>query len=248
MYRKAARVLVMFLQNNCMCPSSFEEWDDSIVLFKNMVSPSKSEFEQFIASVEFFFPRMRGRLLWARSISKGWAVSYVPKHTTPMGQGPARIVAAHMAAMGHGKLGIGIMIQRELGLRPSEMLRLCVRDIASIVAHNRRRALLALGARTGTKAKRSQAVILDEPMLLGLLAFALHCAPTDAPVFGYGYQAYRRHLKTIEARLGIQVSWTPHSLELASPASLLPTASSSPVSRRLAVGPWTRACAAISIL
>ena len=59
------------------------------------------------------------------------------------------------------------------------MLRLCVRDIAFIVAHDRRRAVLALGARTGTKAKRSQAVILDEPMLLGLLACAMHNAPYD---------------------------------------------------------------------
>ena len=44
------------------------------------------------------------------------------------GAGPACLIACHLAAEGHGRIGLGILLQRLLGLRPSEMLAIQGRD------------------------------------------------------------------------------------------------------------------------
>ena len=114
---------------------------------------SKSDFEATVAAVELFFPRFRGTLKRSRAISKGWSVWHAPRHTVPLGRAHAKLVAA---------LDLGMTLQRELGLRPSEMLILFGNDFVLPEGQHAPRTLrcvVALGVRKGTTAKRPQAVL-----------------------------------------------------------------------------------------
>ena len=90
---------------------------------------SKSGFEATVAAVEFFFPRCRGAMKRSRAINKGWSVWHVPRHTVTLGRAHAKLVAAHLSALGAPAFGLGVILQRELGLRPLEMLNLLSTDV-----------------------------------------------------------------------------------------------------------------------
>ena len=197
-------------------PTQASEWDDLLVEFKNDKLPTKAHFEQLVSSVEFLFPRFRGNMRWARAVITGWSVMHVPRHTVPLCTGPAHLVAVHMAALGHPKLGAGLLLQQQLGLRPSEVLNLERQDIAlpqqaHALAGVAPTAIIGLGVRSGTKAKRAQSVILREPMMLALLAWLVSETKHGEPLIPYSYEQYRRLLKRITCSLHIDVSWTPHS-------------------------------------
>ena len=177
---------------------------------------SKSNFENMVAGVEFLFPRYRGQLRWARAIIIGWGVMHVPKHTTPLCAGPAHLVAVHMAAMGHERLGAGLLIQQNLGLRPSELLAIEPQDVClpqqAVLGVATSGAVVGLGLRTGTKAKRAQSVILRDPLLLLLLNWLVVSGRPGEPMVPYSYEQYRRILKrVVEVKLKMDIPFTPHS-------------------------------------
>ena len=94
------------------------ELDDLLVDFKNSECLTKSEFDGTLAGVEFVLPQFKGRLLWAHAVSKAWAISDTPSHTVPLCEGPCLLLACHMAARGHARLGISYILQNALGFRP----------------------------------------------------------------------------------------------------------------------------------
>ena len=73
-YRAAGRPFVLCIQRYHMDPVTAEEWDDLLVEWKNdpREGVTKARFEQTVASVEFFFPRFKGQLAWARAVLSGW--------------------------------------------------------------------------------------------------------------------------------------------------------------------------------
>ena len=90
-------------------------------------------------------------------------MEHVPRHTIPMSRAHAKLYAIHLSGLNHAKSAVGVLLQRELGLRPGEVLGLMGSDVALLEHHSgavSTRAVLGLGLRTGTKAKRAQAVIL----------------------------------------------------------------------------------------
>ena len=122
-YRAAAGKLV-WLKQNQFSPNSAGEWDDLLVEWKSDSDLRKSDFEAAVAAVEFLMPHLRGKLSWTRAVLAGWASAHVARHTVPLCRGPAHLLACHLAADGHPRLAAGLVLQRELGLRPSEMLDL----------------------------------------------------------------------------------------------------------------------------
>ena len=102
--------------------------DDLLVEWKNGRRPSKANFEAAVAATKLFIPYFRGQLAWCHAVVAGCAVAHVARHTVPLGLGPTCLIACHLAAEGHGRLGLGIVSQRLLGLRPSEMLAIQGRD------------------------------------------------------------------------------------------------------------------------
>ncbi len=111
-------------------------------------------------------------------------------------------------------MGFGMLLQRDLGLRPSEVLDIRPEDCA-LPEHVRAatpRATIALGMRTGTKAKRAQAVTLRDPLLLGLLRWACSTSEKGTPIIGYTYENYRRLLLRLQLKLGLSaIGFSPHS-------------------------------------
>ena len=196
-----------------MNPDTAEAWDDSLGEYKNSCLPSKAQFENLVAAVEFFFPRYRSQLKLSKAIVAGWSVSYVAKHTVPLTRAPAILIAAHFASFGMPRLGIGLLLQRELGLRPREMLSLATHDI-SLPEHSLASAeymTIALGSRSGTKAKRAQAVICRQRILVGLYRYLHAVTYSGDRLVPYSYEQYRRALKRAEQIWGISVGYTPHS-------------------------------------
>ena len=192
-------------------------WDDALVEWKNSRHVMKSEFEGCVAGFEFLFPRYRGKLGWCHAVIAGWNVVHVPKHTVPMTRRVAHFVAANFCSDGYSRLGFGVLLQRELGLRPSEVLGVLPTD-CSLPEHSSTggsanpRATIALGMRTGTKAKRAQAVTLRSKLLIGLLRWAIKTCPPGSNIVAFTYENYRRLLGKFQVKYGLQpLGLTPHS-------------------------------------
>ena len=103
-YQKSVATFHNWLSREGYNPETFEVVDDLVVEFKNSELISKSNFEQLIAGLEFLFPRMKGQLQWARAVSAGWSVTYIPRHTTPLSKGVAHLFAVHMVSLKHARV------------------------------------------------------------------------------------------------------------------------------------------------
>ena len=215
-YRAAARPFAEWLTEHGFGPTHATEWDDLIVEYKNDRFPKKSEFENLVAAIELLFPGFKGMLKWSRQVLAGWAVAHVPQHTVPLSSGPAHLIATHMAALGQPRLGVGLLLQQKLGLRPNEMLNIEARDVQlpdlNFSASVAPAVMIGLGVRTGTKAKRAQSVVLRDPILMALLAWAAGGLQGEDRLFPFTYENYRRVLKKITTDvLHLNIHWTPHS-------------------------------------
>ena len=121
-YRCSVSSFTSWLLANQLGPQNAQQWDDLIAEWRHATQPSKTDFCNTVAAVEFFFPVYRGELKWAHAIKAGWDVSHVPNHTVPMMGNIVRLYACHCSAFGHPALGIGMVLQQKKGLRPSGML------------------------------------------------------------------------------------------------------------------------------
>ena len=116
-YRKAAAAFSEWLLLEGYSPSTADEWDDLLVEYKNERSVPKASFEHTVAAVEFFFPRHKGHLSWARSVLSGWGVQHVAKHTVPLSRGPAAYMSVYLASQGHPRMGFGLYLQNVPNIR-----------------------------------------------------------------------------------------------------------------------------------
>ena len=213
-YRRAARSLTHFICDAGILPNCAEDWDDALVMFKQCTRASKSDFETAVAAVEFFFPRFRGQMKRSRAIVKGWSIWHVPRHTVPLGKAHAKLVAVHVSALGAPALGLGIVVQRELGLRPSELLGLWASDLVLPEFQHAPRTLrvvVALGVRRGTKAKRPQAVLCKDPLCIGILRHLSNRSSVNSPIVPFSYAQYRKLLTRAQQAIQVDFGWTPHS-------------------------------------
>ena len=111
-------------------PRVAAEFDDLAVEFNNFAPISKSAFEGLIAGLEHVLPQLKGHLPWSHSVLSSWASAHQTQHTVPLCSGPACLIAAHLAAGGHARLGAAVVLQGALGLRPSEILGIQGGDVA----------------------------------------------------------------------------------------------------------------------
>ena len=149
-------------------PDTAEEWDDALVEYKKSGAEVENPFglaklTQLVSAMEFFFPRMKGKLALSHAVLKGWGISHVTRHTVPMGRGPCALFACHMSAGGWPHLATGCMLQSTCGLRPSEMLGLKCGDLSFPEERGMPSGtpiIVGLGLRTGTKLKRPQVAMV----------------------------------------------------------------------------------------
>ena len=214
-YRKCVNLFACFITKHGLAFSATDELDALLAEWKNTDFPSKSEFEGALAGVEMVLPMSKGSLPWARSIAAAWNVCHEPKHTVPMSEGPAVFLGCHMAARGHARMGAGVILQEALGLRPSELLNMAWADV--MLPEERAEALhkpavLGLGVKSGTKAKRAQTVILAAPRKVALLRWLKAYTGERDKLIGYSYSSYRLLLQRVSNETGLgDVGFTPHS-------------------------------------
>ena len=216
-YRAALNPFINFLQERGFSPVHAGEFDDLAVECKNFSRFKKSQFENLVAAIELVVPPFKGELKWCHAVLRGWQTGYVPKHTTPMSQVPCLLFAAHFAADGHQLLGVALLAQKKLGLRPSEVLGIQWEDVTLpeevYQATGSHALMIGLGVRHGTKAKRAQSVLVrDDPELEALIRWARSVSRPGERLFPYSYEQMRRMIAKISKRLGLEdVKWTPHS-------------------------------------
>ena len=218
LYRDMANRFCQGLDQLNLNPTNEGEWDDIIVEYKNEVSLRYCEMARLVAGVEYFFPRYRGKLLWARSTLSAMAIRSHISHATPMNSSVAVFLACHLSVRGRPRLGLGITLQQALGLRPGEMRGL----LASHVSLPETRSgvtpshfvVIRLGVRSGTKAKREQFAMLDQcvfPHIADGLRSLLSVCSRRQPLFPYSASQHRRWLKEVQEAVGLPPLFTPHS-------------------------------------
>ena len=158
-----------------------------------------------------------------------------------MGEAPAAFLAVHIAARGHPRLGAAVVLQQAMGLRPSEILGIWGQDI--ILPEDRAAtnhdsfAVVGLGVRSGTKAKRPQSVLLRASVKVALLRWLRHGRACDEVLVGYSYGQYRRLLhKTFEALDLVSLGWSPHSPRAGFASDLV--AAGIPIKTIMDLGRW----------
>ena len=115
------------------------------------------------------------------------------------------------------RLGAGMVIQQAKGLRPSEMLNLVAADVVlpeETVYDEANNAIVNLGAKTGTKAKRSQAIVTAGSHVATELLRRIKriCVSPQERLFPYTLARYNVSIKKIAKAHGLEdVGWTPHS-------------------------------------
>ena len=214
-YRDSLRPFVVYLIDNEFAPEHPHEWDDLLMEFKNEHQPRRAAFEALVAGLEFAMPHVKGGLGWSRATLSGWAISAPVKHTVPLLRAPCRLLACYIAADGRPRVGAGMVLQRELGLRPGEVVGLYPEDVAlpeTLAAGSGFvRAIVSLGTRKSTKAKRVQSVVVRNPLIIGLLRWMLHVCVRESSLMGCSYDTYRKLLLSAQKKSGLDSGYTPHS-------------------------------------
>ena len=215
LYRKSVGSVVAWLESNNFYPTEAEELDDALLEWKAATIPTKAKFEMAVASLEFLFPRFKGRLQWSRSVIAGWNASHSPKHTTPLPRGLSRLVGVHLVSRRYPRMAIGLCLQHARGVRPGELLQLVGSDVllpedqAGAVSPC---AIVSLGTTSGTKAKRRQYTLVKDPMIICLLRYLLAETAPTAKLFPYSYSTYSKLLKSVVKQdLNLDLTVTPHS-------------------------------------
>jgi integrase len=212
-YKHHLQEFSSWLKANELSPTGAESWDEALVDYKNAACLSRSKFSMTIAAVEFFFPRFKKQLVYSHAVSLGLTAASEIKHKVPMIRSVGGLFAAHFAGQGRPKMGVGLMLQIFLGLRPSELLGL-KKDHVLLLSDGERIMIFRLGALVGTKARREQAVTLretEDPTLYELTVRILLITHAGGFLFPYCYYAYNHAFKSVETDLGLKVGFTPHS-------------------------------------
>jgi integrase len=212
-YKKHLHEFTQWLESLEISPTGAEAWDDALVDFKNDACLSRSKLSTTIAAVEFFFPRFKRQLVYSRAVSQGLTAASPIKHKVPMIKSVGVLFGTHFAGQGRPKMGVGLLLQISVGLRPSELLGL-KREHVLIISEGERIMIFRLGALVGTKVRREQSVTLreaEDPVVYELVVRVIMVTLAGAFLFPYCYHAYNRAFKTVELDLGLKVGFTPHS-------------------------------------
>jgi hypothetical protein len=183
------------------------ELDDLLVEWQVSGAATKSQFAAAVAAAELGSPTVKGQLTWARQVLKDWEIISPVSHHIPMPKQLAILIAFGLAVRDRGRLGAGIIIQQDKGLRPGELLSLLPEHVTLPEQQHFgtcSAAVVSLGVKTGTKAKRPQAVTFNEkcnPLSLLLLRELVGSTPKEVQLMaGITLQQYQTELRIVCAK------------------------------------------------
>ena len=221
-YRRCCSLFLDWCMLQGCWPSTSDELDDLLVEWKNWPpggqhkGVTKGQFACAIAGAELAMPHVKGTLNWSRTVLNDWEKCHTVKHHIPISKGIALLLAITIALLGFPRLGAGLVIQQARGLRPSELLRLQAEDVTlpeALHFGDRSVAVLCLGARTGTKANRAQAVMVNgqrHALAMLFLRILVHSTPRGQRLVGQVTLARYESLMATACRILHLPALTPH--------------------------------------
>ena len=186
-----------------------------VALFAYLQTVTRSKAENTVAAMERCYPPLKHSLPWCRGLLNNFRIVAPIKHHLPMAWLACVGIAAGLAGLGQSRIGMLLMLQWLLGLRPSEAL-LLEREHLTPPSANRAApgtGVVNLGAKRGTKAKRSQAVVVrpDNPKALFLVECFWAATPPGARLTNCAsLTAYASCLRRGASAAGMMPRWTPH--------------------------------------
>ena len=128
-YQKAASTFCDFLEERGWYPQDILEWDDFAVEFSYEEYMTVSKMRNLYAALEFVFPRIKGQLKCLKCRIEILEFLHPPRHTVPACLELCVLLAAQMSSMGRARMGLGVLVQYALGLRPGELTSLVPSDV-----------------------------------------------------------------------------------------------------------------------
>jgi len=214
-YRRASQAFLDFMDSEGFTPDGAEAWDDLLVEWSYQKKVSTAQFSCAIAAVGMVYPRLKSELTWARQRLSTLEKLHPAQHAAPAGRELCALLGSQLAASRRARMGLALMVQNALGLRPSEALRLTPEDMALSPEGDKAHVVVVrLGARVGTKIGREQFALLDTRRwkdLWRVLTIAIQLTPAFHRLFPYSLASYYHWLKRSQAAYGLALHITPHS-------------------------------------
>ena len=215
-YRRCIKEFMLWCVRCSVWPHCVDELDDLLVEYKNQcLDMARSKFTNTVVGAELAVPGAKGKLVWSRSVLSAWESVAAIRHHKPLPKLLATLYALLLSWIGRPRLGAGLFVQTERGLRPSEMLGL-TRDavVTPKAAIGGQVIVLNLGVRAGTKLKRPQAVLVNaklQPRSFCLLHQLASTTPDQQLLFGtVSLVQYQTMFKWLNACMGWS-EYSPHS-------------------------------------
>ena len=216
-YRLGAAGFMDFLCSEGYSPLRPEEWDDLLVEWWHARSVTLSTFRSGVAAVEFVYPHLRGKLIWAHQKLSTLNRITPPRHAAPCGRELSALLGAQLSSLRRARMGLALVLQNALGLRPGEVISLVPGDVRRSPERDKQHVVVfRLGGQTGgTKSGREQFAILhtnDHLHLWPSLCIAIALTPSDSDrIFPFSMSSYYHWIKEAQRTLGIELHITPHS-------------------------------------
>ena len=217
-YRRRAAEFYEWCLAEGASPWTPDEWGDTLMDYKATSALLKSHFTSLIAAVEFKFPRLKGRLCRCHAALRGWELEHQTKHTVPMVSTAQAFMCVQLCVRGVPRLGVGVVLQGKVGMRPSEMLGIVTSDLIfpeeAGYVRGQGPLVIGLGIKANTKAKRPQSNSILEsagPVLVGTLRLLKARTAPGGRLFPYTLEKYRKLLTSVQTECKTQMGWTPHS-------------------------------------
>jgi hypothetical protein len=215
-YRQALLGFVVWCASIQRCAADLDEIDELLAEWAELCRPRKQQFVMTVSCIELVLPDCKGNLPWAHAIIAGTAISNPSLHRVPMPEAAMLVLAADLWQCGDRRMAAGLYLQWSKGMRPSEMLKVEHEHVtlpSSSTFVGSQHAIVTLGARTGTKLKRPQAVIFRAQVDQFAIAFLTWLMATAQPggcLVGLTYGQYAYRLQKACRKLGLP-RYTPHS-------------------------------------
>eukprot|EP00438_Fugacium_kawagutii_P028165 Skav233604 [mRNA] locus=scaffold109:47718:52210:+ [translate_table: standard] len=213
-YQKVFEGFTVFLQQQYdLCMTTVEELDGLLLDYRTEMELTRSQHVLLVASVEFFLPHTKGKLLLSREALRGRASAEPVRHTVPLTAECALLFAAWHCSERRMRIAAAMLVQLAAGLRPSELLSLTTEHV-HLPLDRTRAATIRLGANYSTKVKREQYVLVhpeSQHLAYALLEKLMKETTPRHRLFPFGYNTYNNAFKTAEQHYQLQLGTTAHS-------------------------------------
>ena len=182
--------------------------------FRDAENLSKNLHQRLVTATEFYMPRFKGRLKVCKEALRGRHRQEPAQHTKASTSRIVFLFAATLAGEGRSRVGVGLILQCQTGLRPDELTDIRVRDL-SVPSSNVEPILVALGMRAHTKARREQFVSVTPDRHLEsytLLLMLVEISKSDDDLlFPFSYWIFHSSIRELDIRYGLSIGLSGHS-------------------------------------